>query len=385
MRRETYRQLIVDSFKIHPVVAMLGPRQVGKTTLARTFGNDQNVTYFDLEDSRDLAKLDNPMLILERLQGLIIIDEIQLRPHLFSALRVLVDNPALEQKYLILGSASRDLIRQSSETLAGRIHYLELPPFSLSEVGNLEQLWLRGGFPKSYLAEDDKTSLIWRQDYIQTFLERDIPNLGFNVPPRTMQRFWSMLAHYHGQTLNLSELGTALGVSNTAIRNYLGILTGTFMIRELSAWFAHNLKKRQVKAPKLYFRDCGILHTLAGVRTYDDLLGHPKIGAYWEGFALEEIIRAQQVRPESCYYWRTHAGAELDLLIDDFGVRSGFEFKYSEAPRLTKSMKIAIEDLKLPHIYVIYPGTDEYPLSDNITAIGLQRYLEAQKLRFSFS
>jgi len=376
MLREQYRQLIQEAFRIHPVVAALGARQVGKTTLARTFKNKDNVTYFDLEDPRDLAKLDNPMLMLESLQGLIIIDEIQRRPNLFPALRVLVDNPDLDQKYLILGSASRDLIRQSSETLAGRIQYFELPPFTLLEVKDLEKLWIRGGFPRSYLAEDDVSSFVWRENYIQTFLERDIPNLGFQVPPRTMRRFWSMLAHYHGQNLNMSELGTALGVSNTAIRNYLSILTGTFMIRELTAWFVHNLKKRQVKAPKLYFRDSGILNTLAGVRTYNDLRGHPKIGAYWEGFALEEVIRAHQVSPESCYYWRTHAGAELDLLIDDFGVKRGFEFKYSEAPKLTKSMKIAREDLNLPQLYVIYPGQDQYPLGDKIMAVGLQRYLK---------
>ncbi|MEN8236515.1 MAG: ATP-binding protein [Pseudomonadota bacterium] len=380
MRRESYRQLIKEAFKIQPVVAVLGPRQVGKTTLARTFNKDLDVSYFDLEDSRDLAKLDNPMLMLERLQGLIIIDEIQLRPNLFPALRVLVDNPSLDQRYLILGSASRDLIRQSSETLAGRIHYLDLPPFTLAEVRDLEKLWVRGGFPKSYLSESDAASLVWRQDYIQTFLERDIPNLGFQVPPRTMQRFWSMLSHYHGQTLNMSELGTSLGVSNTAIRNYLGILTGTFMIRELTSWFAHNLKKRQVKAPKLYFRDSGILNALAGIHTYDHLLGNPKIGAYWEGFALEQVICARRVRPESCYYWRTHAGAELDLLIDDFGIRVGFEFKYTEAPKLTKSMQVAVKDLELPQLYVIYPGNDEYPLSDNITAVGLQRYLKTCSL-----
>lgn len=374
MDRSKYIEKIEKSFEVHPIVAILGPRQVGKTTLARLYAHDRQATFLDLENPRDLERLENPMLALEDLEGLIVIDEIQRRPDLFPVLRVLVDRPQARQRYLILGSASRDLLRQSSETLAGRIDYMELPPFSLGEVGDLQRLLVRGGFPRSLLSPTDGGSFTWRQGYIRTFLERDIPSFGFQVPPTVIRRFWSMLAHYHAQILNLSELGVALGLSNTAIKNYLGILSGTFMVRELGAWHAHNLKKRQVKAPKIYFRDCGILNTFFAIKTFDDLMVHPKLGAIWEGFALEQIIGLHGADPESCYYWRTHNGAELDLLIDQFGQRLGFEFKYADAPKLTPSMRTAQEDLALDRLVVIFPGKDVYALTPTITAVGLEVY-----------
>lgn len=375
MKRASYLADIDFQFKVHPVCALLGPRQVGKTTLARMYVEKykpEEVIFFDLENPIDLERLDNPMLALSKLpHKLIVIDEIQRRAELFPILRVLVDKKERQQKFLILGSASRDLIQQSSETLAGRIGYLELTPFSLLEVKDVDKLWLRGGFPDAYLAVDNQVSVAWRQDYIRTFLERDIPALGFSVPPQTMRRFWLMLANYHGQTLNTSELGRSLGVSGHTVRSYLDILTGTFMVRSLEPWF-ENLKKRQVKAPKIYFRDSGVLHTLIGIDTNDQLQVYSKLGALWEGFALEEIIRTLQAAPEECYFWATHSDAELDLLIIKDGKRLGFEFKYADAPKATKSMRIALEDLKLDHLFIIYPGDKTFPVDHKIDLCGLE-------------
>jgi len=377
MDRQKYLKTIEMQLSAHPACALLGPRQVGKTTLAKMFlqkEKKKKTHFFDLEDPVDLARMDNPLLTLGNLvDSLIIIDEIQRRAELFPILRVLMDDTTKKQKFLILGSASRDLIRQSSETLAGRIGYMELMPFSWEEVkGEEKTLWLRGGYPRAYLTETDEMSFLWRQSYITTFLERDIPNLGFLIPPQQMRRFWLMLAHYHGQIFNASELSKSLGISHHMVRKYLDILAGTFMIRILLPWH-ENLGKRQVKSPKLYFRDSGILHALLGIRTDQELSVFPKLGSFWEGFALEEIIRQEGASVEECYFWATQAEAELDLLIMKNGKRIGYEFKYSDAPQITPSMRIASKDLKLDHLYVIYPGAKTFPLSETITARGLQR------------
>jgi uncharacterized protein len=373
-QREHYLQSIQQHFRIHPVCALLGPRQVGKTTLAKIYIEKYfsgNARFFDLENPLDLARLENPMLTLSPITNqLIVIDEIQRRPDLFPVLRVLADESEKKRKFLILGSASRDLIHQSSETLAGRIGYIELTPFSLFEVKNSEQLWLRGGFPRSYLAKTDPDSYLWRQNYIATFLERDIPALGFKIPAQQMRRFWLMLAHYHGQIFNASELSRSLGISSHTVRNYLDILAGTFMVRILSPWF-ENLQKRQVKSPKIYFRDGGILHALLGISITEQLHTQPKLGSFWEGFALEEVIRIFTPTLEECFFWATQADAELDLLIIQQGRRLGFEFKYTDSPKVTKSMRIAQKDLKLDRLAVIYPGNEIFSLAENIIAMGL--------------
>ncbi len=378
-KRDHYLQKIEQHFRVHSVCAILGPRQVGKTTLARAFVQEKMggiARFFDLENPLDLARLDNPMLALSvEPEKLVVIDEVQMRPDLFPIIRVLVDDPLHKHKLLILGSASRDLISQSSETLAGRIGYIELPPFSLSETKNSSQLWLRGGFPLSYLASSEADSFLWRQNYIKTFLERDIPNLGFNIPPLQMRRFWLMLAHYHGQTFNASEISRSLGVSDHTVRRYLDVLAGTFMIRELSPWF-ENIKKRQVRSPKIYFRDSGILHALLNLKDATELDTYPRLGAFWEGFALEEVVRVYDASPEESFFWATHADAELDLFIIKHGKRLGFEFKYTDVPRTTKSMQIALADLKLDHLTVVYPGKETFQLSEKITAQGLESLID---------
>lgn len=375
MFRDYFLAEITKHFRVHPICAILGPRQVGKTVLARMFieqTHPSNISFFDLENPTHLALFDNPMLALSSLpHHLIVIDEIQRRPELFPILRVLVDQPHNQQRFLILGSASKDLIRQSSESLAGRIGYIELPPFSLTETKNSRPLWVRGGFPRSYLAQSDADSYMWRQSYITTFLEQDIPNLGFNIPSQQMRRLWLMLAHYHGQIFHTSELSRSLGISDHLVRKYLDILAGTYMVRLLSPWF-ENIHKRQVKSPKVYFRDSGILHALLGITDTATLHTYPKLGLFWEGFALEEVIRATHASPQECYFWATHADAELDLLLVRHTKRFGFEFKYTESPKITKSMNIAIQDLKLDHLAIIYPGNTILPLSHTITAYGLE-------------
>lgn len=383
MDRPQYIYEIERLFRTHRVVALLGPRQCGKTTLARMYSRNQPdfkpVNYFDLESSVDVQRLQNPMLSLQPLQGLIVIDEIQRTPDLFTTLRVLVDNESFTQRFLILGSASPQLILQSSESLAGRIAYVEVTPFSFNEIGrddigNLERLWIRGGFPKSYLAETERDSFDWREFYIRTFLEQDIPNLGLKIPPNTLRRFWIMLANYHGNLWNASELSRSFGISDGTCRHYLDILSGTYMVRQLQPWW-ENISKRQVKAPKIYFRDSGILHSLLNIQNIDELRVNPKIGASWEGFALEEVIRIHQIRHQDCYFWATYSGAEIDLLLHHKGKFIGIEFKYSDAPKMTKSMQIALKELNLKHIYVIYPGDIDYPLSENVTVMGLKNYL----------
>jgi len=380
IKRKYFINQLRKGLATHPVIALLGPRQCGKTTLAKQYAaikqakSQPVIHHFDLEDPDDLAKLDAPKLAFEDLSGLIVIDEIQRQPELFSLLRVLVDQHK-KRKFLILGSASRDLIKQSSETLAGRIRYIEVTPFSYFEVDNLHKLWFRGGFPNSYLAKNDENSNDWRSAYITTFLERDIPNLGIQIPARTLRRFWMMLAHYHGNIFNASEIGTSLGISHTTARHYLDILTGTFMIRELTPWI-ENINKRQIKSPKIYFRDSGILHSLLGIPDLQALQNHPKLGVSWEGFALEEVIRSHHATPEECYFWGIHSQGELDLLIFKNGKRLGFEFKYSDAPRLTTSMQLAQDTLQLDKLTVIYPGNSHYRLTKEIEVVGLENYLQ---------
>lgn len=381
-RRLEFLQTIDRYFRTHKVVALLGPRQCGKTTLAKMYCKQQHrfgeSNYFDLESSIDIKRLENPLLTLGPLEDLIVIDEIQRIPDLFTTLRVLVDKEGNNQRYLILGSASQELIQRSSESMAGRIAYLELTPFSFTEVDHLNKLWLRGGFPRAYLAETEKDSYDWREFYIRTFLEQDIPNLGIKIPPQALRRFWTMLAHNHGNLFNASELGRSFGASDFTMRRYLDILTGTFMIRQLHPWH-ENISKRQVKSPKIYFRDSGIFHVLLDIEDFDRLQSNPKLGASWEGFALEEVIRIHRVRAHEVYFWSTYAGAELDLLLYPMTKRIGLEFKYADAPSMTKSMHAALEDLALSHLYVIYPGEIDYPLSEKVTVKSLKNYLLSVK------
>jgi len=380
MQRFQFVNSIKESLKVNPVVAMLGPRQCGKTTLARSLGDYPSPNYFDLEDPLDLARLSNPKLALESLSGLVVIDEIQRSPELFPVLRVLVDRPNNTARFLILGSASRDLIQQSSETLAGRISYLEVTPFTLREVGvsSLSALWIRGGFPRSFLAASDLESSRWREDYIRTYLERDLPMLGIQIPSASIRRFWMMLSHYHGQNFNASELGRSLQISDTTARRYLDILTGTFMISALQPWF-ENIGRRQVKTPKIYFRDSGIFHSLIGISDIDSLMVHPKLGASWEGYALEEVRRAYNAHEEECFFWAVHQQAELDLLIMQGGRRLGFEIKFTDSPSMTQSMRTAIETLRLDSLVMVVPGSAQFKLGDDVTVCGLERILEFGK------
>lgn len=370
MERDDFLERIKTGFVVHPIIALLGPRQSGKTTLARKYISQMNLSrenYFDLENPEDLNRLSDPMLTLQRLTGLIVIDEIQRAPDLYPILRVLVDDPNIKQQYLILGSASRELLQQSSESLAGRIEYIEVTPFSYKEVSNLEQLWLRGGFPLSFLAANESQSLRWRGAYIKTYLEQDIPNLGIEISSKSLYKFWMMITHYHGNILNASEIGRSLNINYKTVKKYIDILSSTFMLRQLQPWF-ENIGKRQVKSPKIYLRDSGILHALMKIERQEDLDMHVKVGASWEGFALEEVIRQNNISDDECFFWSTLQKAELDLLILKNGKKYGFEFKYCSAPKITKSMKIAIDNINLEHLYVIYPGNIEYPLADNITA-----------------
>jgi Predicted ATPase (AAA+ superfamily) len=365
--------LLNKLIKDNPVVAILGPRQCGKTTLSRQFSSQwpSDVVFFDLENPRDIQRLRDPLLALEDVEGLVIIDEIQKSPDLFPVLRVLSDRQ-IKTRYLILGSASRDLIKQGSESLAGRISYLEIGGFSLKLVGaaKLDRLWVRGTFPRSFLASDEAASYQWRQDFIATFLERDIPQLGLNIPAKSLGRFWRMLAHYHGQIFNASEIGKSLEVSDHTAQRYLDILSGTFMIRQLRPWH-YNTKKRLIKRPKIYFRDSGILHALLSLETKKDIVSHPKLGASWEGFALEEIIKSIGLREEDAFFWGVHTGAELDLVFEKNGDLYGVEVKYAQAPSLTPSMCFASTELSLKHLWVVYPGKEEYALSPNASVVPL--------------
>ncbi len=361
----------------NPVVALLGARQVGKTTLARQLGAEFGApAHFDLEDPRDLARLDQPTLALEPLRGLVIIDEIQHRPDLFPILRVLADRPARPARFLVLGSASPTLLRQSSESLAGRLGYHELTGFDLRETAGEphERLWLRGGFPRAWLARDDARSLEWRRDFIRTFVERDLPGFGITLPPRLLHDFWTMLAHYHGQSWNGSELARAFGVSHTTVRRYLEIMTGAYVVRQLRPWW-ENIGKRVVKAPKMYIADSGLLHALLDIESDTDLARHPKVGASWEGFGLAQVVRQLGAHPGECYFWSVHGGAELDLLVVRGQRRIGFEFKRTDAPKVTRSMRSAIDALRLDSLDVVHLGSESWPMGNGIRAVAGRRIL----------
>lgn len=364
-------QRVRTALRRAPAVLLVGPRQCGKTTLARTIHEaTARSAYFDLERPADLTALDEPETTLRSLRGLVVLDEVQRRPDLFPVLRVLSDRKPVRARFLILGSASPELLRQSSETLAGRVEIIEMGGFDITELGvpKLRRLWITGRFPRAFLARSYEASLAWRESFITTFLERDLAQLGFRLPAATLRRFWTMLAHYHGQTWNASEIGRSLGVSDMTTRRYLDLLTGAFMIRQLAPWH-ENLRKRQVKAPKVYVRDSGVLHALLGLGGYRDVIGHPKCGASWEGFALEEVVHVLQ--PRQAYFWAVHGQAELDLLVMRKGKRIGFEFKFADAPRLTRSMRTAIQDLELDRLIVVYPGSRQYPLADGVDAVPL--------------
>ncbi len=369
--RKNYLDFICNDFTIMPICAILGPRQCGKTTLARQYAKTYQgkVHYFDLEDPSDLNKLDTPKLTLEPLEGLIIIDEIQRRPELFPYLRVLVDKKKIQ--ILILGSASRDLLRQSSESLAGRISYLELPPFGVFEVEDWKQLWLRGGFPRSLLAPTDASSSRWRQAYIQTYFERDLALMGISLSPQEMSKMWNFLTQYHGNILNYEDIARFLNLSVPTTKKYLGLLEGTFMVRTLAPWF-ENISKRQVKSPKLYIRDSGIYHHLLSISSYESLILNTHVGQSWEGFAIEEVIKTLFLRTQDCYFWATHQDAELDLFIPYQRKRIGIEFKYSEQPKFTKSMRIASEQLSLDHLFVVSPLNENYSLDTKVTVTNLK-------------
>jgi uncharacterized protein len=369
---------ISNVFRVHPIAALLGPRQCGKTTLARVMAESEPCTYFDLENPVDLRRLSAPMRTLEDLSGLIVIDEIQRRPDLFQMLRVLVDRPNNPARFLILGSASPHLVKGVSESLAGRVGFIDLFGFNIEEVGgdHSTTVWVRGGFPRSYLATDEPASMVWRNDFIRTFLERDIPQLGISIPSETLRRFWTMVAHYHGQVWNAAQLARSIGTSENTARRYLDILSGAYMIRILPPWF-ENLRKRQVKAPKVYIRDSGLLHALLQLQSLSDIQSHPKLGASWEGFALEQVIGALDSR--DLYFWATQAGAELDLLTLIRGKRYGFEFKYADAPGTNRSMHVAVQDLSLEHLWIIYPGNEAYPLTKQVSVWPLKDILTLPK------
>lgn len=375
LARRQHQRIVETLLRRAPVVALLGPRQVGKTTLARAIfeAHVGPKRWFDLEDPRTIAQLQEPMLALEPLTGLVVLDEVQHRPELFPSLRVLADRTDVPCRFLILGSASPSLLRQSSESLAGRIAHHELFGFTSTEVGGAASatLWLRGGFPLSFLAESDSLSFEWRREFARTYMERDLPNLGIRVAPTTMRRFWTMLAHYHAQVWNGAELARAFGVGETTVRRYLEHMTSSYLVRVLQPWH-ENLSKRQVKAPKIYLTDPGLLHVLLDIRDPDQLMSHPKVGASFEGYALQEVITQLALDPTECYFWATHAGAELDLLVARGKERIGFEFKRSDAPKVTPSMRQALEDLKLDKLWVVCATQQRFMLAPRVEAIGIE-------------
>ena len=365
------RQRVEKALTRNPIVALLGARQVGKTTLAREFVPLDSANYLDLEDPFVTDLMENPMTALQGLRGLVVIDEAQRQPKIFPALRVLADRPDAPAQFLIVGSASPELSRQASESLAGRVEMIEMKGFSLGEVGaeQLDELWMRGGFPRAFLTKDAADSLQWKKGFIRTFLERDLGNLGFGMSPVMMRRFWSMIAHYNGQNWKSTEIAASLGIAPNTARSYMDALEQTFMVRQLPPWFA-NVKKRLVKSPKLYFRDTGIFHTLLGIESERDLLRHPKLGASWENFALEQVLSL--LRPSEAYFYAVHGSLELDLFIP--GRQSlGVEFKRQDAPKVTKSMRQAIADLELEMLWVVYPGSREIQLDDKILAKPISR------------
>lgn len=363
--RPNLEQAVRDALRRSRVVALVGPRQCGKTTLAHAFLPPDSPAYFDLEDPVSLQRLTEPKTALEPLRNLVVIDEVQRQPDLFPLLRVLADRKPLPAKFLILGSASPALLRQSSESLAGRLELIELTGFTLAEVGpeQMNRHWLRGGFPLSFLAESEADSFMWRRLFVQTFLEREAPAFSPGIAAPALLRFWMMLAHYHGQVWNASEIAASMGVDHKTVRRYLDLLSGLFMLRQLQPWH-ENVGKRQVKSPKIYFRDSGIFHQLLGIQGEGSLFTHPKIGASWEGYAIEQAIA--HYAPDQAFFWATHGGAELDLLLFKDGRRHGIECKRQDAPKLTPSMRTALHDLRLDELTVLYPGTQSYPLAENV-------------------
>ena len=370
IERKHYLEQIESGFAVHPIVSILGPRQCGKSTLARTYCRGRPAEYFDLENPVDRRRLEEPLLTLEPLRGLVVLDEIQRLPRLFEILRVLADRPGSPARFLTLGSAAPGLVRGVSETLAGRVGFIDLSGFDLSEVGGgtAGKLWIRGGYPRSFLARTEDQSYRWRQAFIRTFLERDIPQLGITIPAEALRRFWTMLAHYHGQVWNAAEFARSLGTSEPTARRYLDILSGAYLARVLPPWF-ENTAKRQVKSPRVYLRDTGLLHALLELRNRGEVERHPRLGASWEGFALEQALAL--FSPPGAYFWSTHGGAELDLLLTRGGKRYGFEFKYADAPARTRSMHSALKDLRLEHLWVVYPGRAGYPLGERVSALPL--------------
>lgn len=372
IERSELLQEVQSALKRNRVVALIGARQCGKTTLARQIVAPDSPNYFDLENPVSLARLDEPMTALQDLRGVVVIDEVQRRADLFPILRVLVDREPLPARFLILGSASPARLRQSSESLAGRITTITMSGFSLEEVGieNQSKHWQRGGFPRSYLANNDMESFEWRRDFVLTFLERDVPQFGVQIPSTSLFRFWSVLAHYHGQIWNVAETARTLNIGETTARRYMDLLQDLFMVRQLQPWYA-NLSKRQVKSPKLYFRDSGLLHYLLGIRSEGELTLHPRVGASWEGYVIEEIIKS--TRPDEVYFWSTYSGAELDLLLLKDQQRIGVECKRMDAPKLTPSMRTAMQDLELDKLVVVYPGSQPYPLAEKINVLPLAK------------
>jgi predicted AAA+ superfamily ATPase len=356
------------ALKRTPIVSLLGPRQAGKTTLARSLTQGRKSTVFDLEHPGDVARLSVPMTALAPLRGLVVIDEIQRMPALFEVLRVLADRPRTPARFLILGSADPRRVRGVSESLAGRVSHVDIGGFDLSEVGgeHAERLWVRGGLPRSYLARSAGDSLAWRRDYVRDFLQRDLTELGVTIPAATLGRFWNMVAHYHGGIWNAAEFARSLGTSEPTARHYLDLLSGAWAVRQLQPWF-ENMGKRQVRSPKVYVRDVGLLHALLDVENHHQLLGHPKAGASFEGFVIDQIMSL--LRTSDAYFWATHQGAELDLLVTRGGKRYGFEVKLSDAPTATKSMRIALQDLQLVRLFVVYPGAQGYPLAEKMEVL----------------
>ena len=378
IKRQAEIHNIKSLLKTNPVVGIIGARQVGKTTLANQIAGSAKgpCTFFDLENPEDLSRLSDPMLALKNLKGLVVIDEVQQYPDLFRILRVLADRPKRPSRFLILGSASPELLRQTSETLAGRVAYHQLKGFSLEEVDISEanRLWLRGAFPKSFLSKSLNKSNEWRKGFIKTFLERDLPQLGITIRAVTLRRFWTMVAHYHGQIWNSSEFSRSFGVADTTVRNYLDLLTSTFVLRQLLPWH-ENISKRQVKAPKIYVSDSGILHTLLNIKSMDDLQKNPKLGASWEGFVIEQVIHKYKADSEECFFWATHGGAELDLLIIKGGKRLGFEIKLTSSPSVTSSMRNSLSSLKLNNLTVVHAGEKTFQLSKKIRALAFKDIL----------
>jgi predicted AAA+ superfamily ATPase len=368
--RKHYLEVIRDRLKSFPVVSVLGPRQVGKTTLAREIASQQPSHFFDLEDVAALTRLAEPKAALERLEGLVVLDEVQRKPELFALLRVLADRQPLKARFLLTGSASPALVRGVSESLAGRVALVDVAGFNLAEVGEADwrQLWWRGGFPRAYLADSEADSRQWQEEFIRTLLERDMPQLGVTIAAPALRRFWTMLTHYHAQIWKGSELARSLGASEPTMRKYLDLLSSTFMVRQLAPWH-ENLGKRQVKAPKIYLRDSGLLHCLMRQSSFADLEAHPKLGASWEGFALEQVLSL--TGDHDAYFWATHGGAELDLLVSWQGRKYGFEFKYGDAPSLTKSMHTSLHDLKLERLFVVHPGAESYVMNDQTEAVSI--------------